>query len=130
MARMMRPTTSSASKTQDKPPSPPRKSTGGRAPTKPKGHESVVAKGKKKAEQVAEKVKDAVMNGHSEQEATNGNTGERTDTNGHDEGKAPLVEPADAQSTTSEPLADGGAVKEPVRAATPTEATDSSTVEV
>ncbi|KAH7406095.1 hypothetical protein DE146DRAFT_650742 [Phaeosphaeria sp. MPI-PUGE-AT-0046c] len=63
---MMRPTTASASKTHDKPPSPPRKST--KAPT------SVIQKGKKKVEEVAAKAKDAITsNGHdAEDHASDG----------------------------------------------------------
>lgn len=54
----MRPTTASASKTHDKPASPPHK-----APAKP----GVVQKGKQKVEEVAAKAKDAVTNGHHEE---------------------------------------------------------------
>jgi hypothetical protein len=129
LARMMRPTASSASKTLDKPQSPPRKTAASKAPVKPKGHEGVVAKGKKKVEEVAEKVKDAVTNGHSE-EKTNGNAEDKADTNGHDGEKAGPAETSDVQPAQSEPVADGGAVKEPERVATPTQTTDSSTVEI
>lgn len=53
----MRPTASSASKTHDKPASPPHKATT-KAPV------GVLQKGKKKVEEVASKAKDAVTNGH------------------------------------------------------------------
>lgn len=52
----MRPTASSASKTHDKPSSPPHKTT--KAPV------GVLQKGKKKVEEVATKAKEAVTNGH------------------------------------------------------------------
>jgi hypothetical protein len=59
---MMRPTTASASKTHDKPASPPRKST--KAPV------SAIQKGKKKVEEVAAKAKDSITsNGHHDEEA-------------------------------------------------------------
>jgi len=129
LARMMRPTAASASKTLDKPQSPPAKSATGRLPPKPKGQEGVVAKGKKKVEHVAEKVKDAITNGHGEED-TNGNTEENADMNGHDGDKAASAETADLQPIQSESVAEGGAVEEPERAATPVETTDSSTVEI
>ena len=129
LARMMRPTASSASKTLDKSASPPPKSAAGKAPIKPKGSEGVVAKSKKKVEQVAEKVKDAVTNGHDE-EKTNGNQEQKIGVNGHDEEKPTPAEPLEPQPDQHEPVVDGGAVQEPVRAATPVETADSSTVEL
>ncbi|KAF2192625.1 hypothetical protein K469DRAFT_717195 [Zopfia rhizophila CBS 207.26] len=70
LARMMRPTASSASKTHEKPTSPPRRGAPAKVPTKPRpGHESAVAKGKRKAGEVASKAKEAVTtNGHDEGE--------------------------------------------------------------
>jgi hypothetical protein len=136
LARMMRPTAASASKTADKPASPPRKSTASRAPAskapaKPKAHESVVEKGKKKVEQVAEKVKDAVTNGHND-EKPNDHTEEKIDTNGQSEETAPVKSSA-SEPLHAEPVADGGAVQEPERTATPVqpvETTDSSVVDL
>jgi hypothetical protein len=64
LARMMRPTNASASKTHDKPVSPPRRGNSVRLASKPKGHESVVSMGKRKVDEVATKAKDAVTNGH------------------------------------------------------------------
>jgi hypothetical protein len=61
---MMRPTNASASKTHEKPASPPRRGASVRIAPKPKGHESVVAMGKRKVGEVATKAKDAVTNGH------------------------------------------------------------------
>jgi hypothetical protein len=65
---MMRPTAASASKTHDKPASPPHKST--KAPV------GVLQKGKKKVEEVAAKAKDAITtNGHgTEENKTNGSS--------------------------------------------------------
>jgi hypothetical protein len=129
LARMMRPTTASASKTLDKPPSPPRKSTAGRVPVKSKGHESAVAKGKKKVEQIAEKVKDVVTNGHSDEKAADGNTEEHADTDDHVEENAVSAEPANTQTST-EASVENGAAEESVPAATSTEANATSTVKV
>lgn len=67
----MRPTTSSASKTHDKPASPPRRGGSVRVAPKAKtGHESTVAKGKKKVVEVAHKAKEAVTNGHTDEHTT------------------------------------------------------------
>lgn len=95
----MRPTAASASKTHDKPPSPPRKST--KAPT------SALQKGKKKVEEVAAKAKDAVTsNGHdAEDHASNGT-------------------PADGKA--AEPLKSEAIETEPATAAEPTTAEGST----
>lgn len=60
LERMMRPTTASASKTHEKPTSPPRKST----TAKP----GILQKGKLKVEEAASQVKAAVSNGHQQDE--------------------------------------------------------------
>lgn len=60
----MRPTTASASKTLEKPASPPRRGASVRTAPKPKAHESTVAKGKRKVAEVASKAKEVVTNGH------------------------------------------------------------------
>ncbi|OAG10566.1 uncharacterized protein CC84DRAFT_489393 [Paraphaeosphaeria sporulosa] len=67
LARMMRPTASSASKTHDKPESPPRQRTTAKATTKPKAPEGLATKAKKKVEEVAAKAKDVVTNGNHEE---------------------------------------------------------------
>ena len=67
LARMMRPTASSASKTHDKPASPPRRAAGAKPTSKPKAPEGLVAKSKKKVEDVAAKTKDVFTNGHDEE---------------------------------------------------------------
>ncbi|KAL1611794.1 hypothetical protein SLS60_000014 [Paraconiothyrium brasiliense] len=67
LARMMRPTAASASKTHDKPESPPRQRTVAKAATKPKAPEGLATKTKKKVEEVAAKAKDAVTNGNHEE---------------------------------------------------------------
>jgi hypothetical protein len=64
---MMRPTTASASKTHDKPDSPPRK--GAKAPV------GALQKGKAKVEEVAAKAKDAITsNGHAEDDSKSNGT--------------------------------------------------------
>lgn len=63
---MMRPTASSASKTLDKPDSPPRQKTAPKAATKPKAPEGLATKAKKKVEEVAAKAKDVVTSDHQE----------------------------------------------------------------
>lgn len=85
---------------------------------------------------MAEKVKDSVTNGHSEEKTPDGDIEGAAETNHHEE-KAIPAKSADAPSnepeaSPSEPVADGGAVKEPepVRSATPVEAVDSSAVEL
>lgn len=84
LARMMRPTASSASKVHDKPGSPPRRSNSTRvaAKAKPGAPESTVAKAKKKVEEVAAKAKDVITSDHKDDhEEKNGEQGaEHTDT--------------------------------------------------
>ncbi|KAF1974270.1 hypothetical protein BU23DRAFT_567480 [Bimuria novae-zelandiae CBS 107.79] len=94
LARMMRPTASSASKTHDKPTSPPRRE----AAAKPSAKPGLVTKTKKKVQEVADKAKDVVTNGHHEEK--------------HDS----------SESTVPEPVAEGGAEAEPV----PSESNDSA----
>lgn len=109
LARMMRPTASSASKTLDRPISPPRRGPSVRAPAKPKtGPESAVAKGKKKVGEIASKAKEAVTNGHSED-----NTSEVSPTNGTAAEASEPAPPADTE-----------------REATPAEQVESSAVEL
>lgn len=67
LARMMRPTASSSSKTHDKPASPPRRGAAAtKVPTKPKAPEGLATKAKKKVEDVATKAKEVVTNGKEE----------------------------------------------------------------
>lgn len=110
----MRPTTASASKTHEKPTSPPRK-----APAK----SSILQKGKKKVEEVATKAKDAVTsNGHADEHAKT----EPTDgTSAHTEN---AVEPV--AESLPEPAADPVDQAEPVKAETSVPEADSSVVEV
>ena len=101
LARMMRPTASSASKTHDKPASPPRRAPSTRASTKPK--EGVLAKGKQKVGEIASKAKEAVTNGHSEDQhvqehETGASNGTATETF---EAPAPAAEP-ERESTPAE----------------------------
>jgi len=105
LARMMRPTASSANKTQEKPASPPRRGTSARATAKPKTSESLVAKGKKKAEEVVSKAKEVVTNGDGEEKP--GLVGLHTgaSTSGEHAGaEKPAVEPdhTTAEETTGE----------------------------
>lgn len=104
----MRPTAASASKTHDKPPSPPRKAT--KAPT------SALQKGKKKVEEVAAKAKDAITsNGHDvEDHASNGTPAD---------GK--VLEPHKSESIETEPAT----AAEPTTAEAPTHETESSVAE-
>ncbi|KAF2867190.1 hypothetical protein BDV95DRAFT_582791 [Massariosphaeria phaeospora] len=74
LARMMRPTASSASKTHDKPASPPRKGASVKASSKPQSHDGAMAKGKKKVEEAASKIKAVVSNGHNEEHDTEHDT--------------------------------------------------------
>lgn len=98
----MRPTTASASKTHDKPASPPRKAAG-KAPT------SVLQRGKDKVEEVAAKAKAAVTNGHHDDEH-------------HDD--------EEAIKASSLPDHESANVDEPVGVATPVQDVDSSTAEL
>ncbi|KAJ4286667.1 hypothetical protein N0V90_012919 [Kalmusia sp. IMI 367209] len=117
LARMMRPTASSASKLHDKPASPPRRGTTAKAPTKPKGPEGLAAKTKKKVEEVAHKTKDAVTNGHHDEK--------------HDTAEPTTTEPAaessvDVEAAPTEPADSATAVEESVHdvsAAEPSEPT-------
>lgn len=105
---MMRPTAASASKTHDKPSSPPHKST--KAPV------SALQKGKKKVEEVAAKAKDAVTtNGHHDEE-TNGNDAHADD----DASKA-----SDAHATD----ADAGAQEDTMKTAAPVQEPEAPTAE-
>ncbi|KAF1833820.1 hypothetical protein BDW02DRAFT_499831 [Decorospora gaudefroyi] len=108
LERMMRPTTASSSKTHDKPASPPRKASGA---TKP----SVVQKGKKKAEEVTSKAKEAVTNGH-----------------GGDEHKAEdeAAKEADHTEQATEGATAEESSHEPHKAATPVQDVDSSAAEL
>jgi hypothetical protein len=106
---MMRPTAASASKTHDKPDSPPRKTA--KAPV------SALQKGKKKIEEVAAKAKDAVT--------TNGHSTEESNSNGVSANK----ETADANDSAH---TQAGAVTsdEPMKASTPVQEPDSSVAEI
>lgn len=116
LARMMRPTAASASKTHEKPTSPPRRGPSVRAPAKPKEHDNIVAKGKKKVEEVVSKAKGAVTNGHSEEQAVHAEQARETSVN--------------MERTAAESATNGAVEKEPARAATPVERAESSTVEL
>ncbi|KAF2032305.1 hypothetical protein EK21DRAFT_99170 [Setomelanomma holmii] len=100
LSRMMRPTAASASKTHDKPDSPPRKGT--KAPV------SALQKGKKKIEEVASKAKEAVTtNGHStEAHGDKGSTNKdvpEADDSGHTEaGAVAPEEPSKTQDPVQE----------------------------
>lgn len=109
LARMMRPTASSASKNHDKPASPPRRAASTRAATKPK--EGVVAKGKKKVGEVVTKAKEAVTNGHSEEQPQS-------------------QEQAASSDIESQNAAESAQVAEPEREATPAEQVEPSVVEL
>lgn len=86
----MRPTAASASKTHDKPASPPRKST--KAPV------SALQKGKKKVEEVAAKAKDAITsNGHDAEEHASDDT----------PADGEVAEPRKSESIETEPAAAG-----------------------
>ncbi|KAF2271180.1 hypothetical protein CC78DRAFT_528094 [Lojkania enalia] len=107
LARMMRPTTSSASKTHEKVSSPPRRGASVRVSAKPKpGEGSTVAKGKAKVSEAVSKTKETVTNGHGEH-----------------------ADPAPAEPTTS-----NGTAEETQtlldREATPTEQVESSVAEI
>jgi len=94
----MRPTTASASKTHDKPASPPRKST--KAPV------SAIQKGKKKIDEVAAKAKDAVTsNGHHDEEAAaNGTAASEDADHSHksEDQAAEVQKPATADAPTQD----------------------------
>jgi hypothetical protein len=86
LARMMRPTASSASKTHEKVNSPPRRT----ASVKPKtGHEGLAAKGKRKLAEGASKAKEAVTNGNNERHDDDAEPAEHADNEetvaGHEE---------------------------------------------
>ncbi|KAH7079152.1 hypothetical protein BKA63DRAFT_259584 [Paraphoma chrysanthemicola] len=109
LSRMMRPTAASASKTHDKPDSPPRKGT--KAPV------SALQKGKKKIEEVAAKAKDAVTtNGHSTEEPKAGDVPAKEDT----------LDTNDSAHTEAGAVASD----EPTEAATPIQEPDSSVAEI
>ncbi|KAF2648302.1 hypothetical protein K491DRAFT_699023 [Lophiostoma macrostomum CBS 122681] len=110
LARMMRPTASSASKTHDKPASPPRRAPSTRASTKPK--EGILAKGKQKAGEIASKAKEAVSNGHSEDH--------------HDQ----EPEASASNGAVNETFGTSAPAAESEREATPAEQVESSTVEL
>lgn len=113
LARMMRPTASSASKTHDKPASPPRRGASVRALNKPKpGQESAMEKGKKKVGEIVSKAKDLVTNGHSEEH--------------HAEG----FEPSASNGATAEVGDEHTQPVEPDRASVPAEQVESSAVEL
>jgi hypothetical protein len=99
---MMRPTAASASKTHEKPASPPRK-----APAKP----SVLQKGKKKVEEVASKAKASVTNGHHDES--------------HDDDDAVA-----GASNPTDQVSESTAADEPPKAATPVQEADSSVAEL
>ena len=109
----MRPTAASASKTHEKPASPPRKAPN-TAPVS-----SALHKGKKKVEEVASKAKAAVTNGHDEEE--------HQDSHLADDTVAGASNPADH---VVEPATADGASEEPIKAATPTQEADSSAAEL
>lgn len=121
LARMMRPTNASASKTHEKPVSPPRRGASVRGASKTKAHESVVAKGKRKVGEVATKAKDAVTNGHGSDNPSE----EHHTVDHHNEDhqiedqhtEAGAVEPTTSQET-------------PAREATPEQGTESSAIEL
>ena len=104
----MRPTTASASKTHEKPASPPRKST--KAPV------GAIQKGKKKVEEVAAKAKDAIT--------SNGHDAENTSANGDAAGDEA------AEVSKTELTADDPAAQEQVAADTPALDADASVVEL
>jgi hypothetical protein len=120
LARMMRPTAASASKTQDKPASPPRKAASGKPLAKSKpGNESVLAKGKTKVSEVASKAKELVTNGHTE-DKSNDESAPASDMPTTSEKSAP----SDVTTAgTSEAIDEAS---EPERQATPTEQVDES----
>lgn len=124
LARMMRPTASSASKTHDKPASPPRRAAGAKPATKPKAPEGLVAKSKKKVEEVAAKTKDVFTNGHDAEEKHE--TAETAVPEPAAEGGAETdstpVEPKDSTAATDRTVDDAGAIEQSGPAAVESEA--------
>ncbi|KAF2738369.1 hypothetical protein EJ04DRAFT_509545 [Polyplosphaeria fusca] len=114
LERMQRPTAASQKKVHEKLASPPRKGSSAQASSKSRtGQESVIAKGKKKMSEVASKAKEAVTNGH-----------------GEDEAHAEPEEPADPAATNGTPV-DAQAPEEPVPTGQDTpEQVESSAVEL
>ena len=110
---MMRPTAASASKTHEKPASPPRK-----APAKAPAS-SALHKGKKKVEEVASKAKAAVTNGHDDEQKENSHPA--------DDNAAKASSPTDQ---VTEPATANGASETPVKAGTPMQDADSSAAEL
>ncbi|KAJ4357563.1 uncharacterized protein N0V89_002139 [Didymosphaeria variabile] len=128
LARMMRPTTASASKTHDKPESPPRQRTVAKASTKPKAPEGLATKTKKKVEEVAAKAKDAVTNGnHEEKQEKHEETSQIAEStatepaadNSTELESAPVVDPKDTVVGAEEPVSDLAAAEEAVQTETP-----------
>ncbi|CAE7207238.1 hypothetical protein PTNB73_07472 [Pyrenophora teres f. teres] len=118
LERMMRPTAASSSKThekphekpQDKPASPPSKAAAGSKP-------STLQKGKKKVEEVAAKVKDAVTNGHDDEH--------KAEDEHKSEGEA--VKESDTTEQAAERATVEETPQEPAKAATPVQDVESST---
>ncbi|EDU49961.1 Neuromodulin domain containing protein [Pyrenophora tritici-repentis] len=122
LERMMRPTAASSSKThekphekpQDKPASPPRKAPAGSKP-------STLQKGKKKVEEVAAKVKDAVTNGHDDEHKTEDEHKSEGEAVKESDTTEQAIEGATAEETPQEPAKAATPVQDVEPATEPTE---------
>jgi hypothetical protein len=122
---MMRPTAASASKTHEKPTSPPRKTAGAAKP-------STLQKGKKKVEEIASKAKAVATNGHHDDEHKTEDEHKAEDEHKVEDEQKPDDghNAEDEAMKVSEPAAVEETSHEPTKTATPVQDVESSTAEL